>query len=162
MGDAAQQSDGQDRGGYACDGGAAWHGRLLPAEVAFASTLGNDRHHRAGRGAERGAPGRRRLRRLPDVTLEDLDGQSAPCRRIAPGGRAAFAGDGPQLNRVTDVRTCGAAAPDTVTPPGPAQPQPGPAGRGSLARSVRPVRGRSVCLSRRPAGTRPAPHDEKG
>ncbi|MCX5264558.1 hypothetical protein [Streptomyces sp. NBC_00199] len=46
-----------------------------------------------------------------DVTMEYLDGQSAPCRRIAPGDRATFAGYGPQLNHVTGVRTCVVAAP---------------------------------------------------
>lgn len=46
-----------------------------------------------------------------DVTVEYLDGQPAPCRRIAPGDRATFAGYGPQLNYVTGVRTCVVAAP---------------------------------------------------
>ncbi|MER6561140.1 alpha-amylase [Streptomyces sp. NPDC001027] len=46
-----------------------------------------------------------------DVTVEYLDGQPAPCRRVAPGGQATFAGYGPQLNYVTAVRTCAVAAP---------------------------------------------------
>jgi len=46
-----------------------------------------------------------------DVTVDYLDGQPAPCRRVAPGDQATFAGYGPQLNYVTGVRLCVVAAP---------------------------------------------------